>query len=101
MWAAALGALSVATLPIAVGATRLSGTYDLLHAGFAIPIGLGLGWAALARASASRGRAGASLMSNDGRRAASVGRILGILGICVASSATIAVAVYGLLTYID
>lgn len=101
VWAAVLGALSVATLPIAVGATRLSGAYDLLHAGLAIPIGLGLGWAAVVQARASRGRAGASLASPGGRGTASAGRILGILGICIASSATIAVAVYGVLASID
>lgn len=101
MWAAVLGALSVATLPVAVAATRFSSAYDLLHAGFAIPVGLALGWAAVVQARRSRGRAEASLASTDGRVTTSVGRILGILGICMASSATIAVAVYGVLTYLD
>jgi hypothetical protein len=100
-WAALLGALSVATLPIAIAATRFSGAYDLLHAGLAIPIGLGLGWGALVQARKSRSRAEASLASTEGRRKVSAGRILGILGICMASSATIAVAVYGVLTYLD
>ena len=101
VWAALLGALSVATLPIAIAATRFSGAYDLLHAGLAIPIGIGLGWGALVQARRSRGRAEASLAATDGRRMVSAGRILGILGICMAGSATIAVAVYGVLTYLD
>ena len=101
VWAALLGALSVATVPIAIAATRFSGTYDLLHAGLAIPIGFGLGWGALVQARRSRGLAEASLASAGRRRTVSAGRILGILGLCMASSATIAVAVYGVLTYLD
>ena len=38
--AVALGVLSVLTMPAAVFATRYSGSYDLVHAAFAIPLGL-------------------------------------------------------------
>lgn len=99
--AAILGVLSAATLPVAVAATRFSGAYDLLHAGVAIPIGFGLGWAAVVQARAVRGRAEATLTPTEGRSAASVGRLLGILGICMASSASIALAVYAVLVYLD
>ncbi len=100
-WAIVLGVLSVATLPVAVGATRYSASYDLLHAGFAIPIALGLGWWAVVRARRVRERNDAALGQAGGRRGAAVARALGILGICMGSSAAIAVAVYGVLTYLD
>ena len=44
------GLVSVAALPIAIFATRFNDSYDLLHAGFAIPVAVGLGVAALALA---------------------------------------------------
>ena len=48
-WSALLaGVASVATLPVAVYLTRFSDAYELAHAGFAIPIGLGLGFLACA-----------------------------------------------------
>ena len=46
------GLASIATLPLAVYLTRFSDTYDLLHAGFAIPVAAGL---ALVVALRSRG----------------------------------------------
>lgn len=100
-WATVLGAASVSTLPVAIAITRYSGTLELLHSGVSIPIGLGLGWVALVQSRKVRGRAEATLASTERRRTASLGRVLGILGICMASSATIAVAVYAVLTYID
>ena len=38
-----VGLLSVATMPVAIAATRWSDRYELLQAGFAIPIGAALG----------------------------------------------------------
>lgn len=98
--AVAVGLLALATMPVAIVATRYSETYELLHAGFAIPVGVALGIAsiwlgrgALRHDDARLGRAG-------GRRAARVGRALGVLGIALASTALVALAVYGLLTYL-
>ena len=95
-----LGALAVATMPVAIGATRFSDAYDLLHAGFAIPIALGLGWAAVVRARQVRSRRDATLEPSGGGRVTSVARLLGILGICIACSCLIALAVYGVLAYV-
>ena len=94
-----LGALALVTMPVAIVATRYSDSYDLLHAGFAIPVALVLGAAAVVQARRVRARADASLGATDGRRAAAVGRMLGIVGICAACSGAIALAVYGVLTY--
>jgi hypothetical protein len=98
--AVAAGLLSAATLPAAIVATRYSESYDLLHAGFSIPVAIALGalsiWLArnaLRHDDARLGRAG-------GRRTARIGRALGVLGISLAATALVALAVYGLLTYL-
>jgi peptidoglycan/LPS O-acetylase OafA/YrhL len=95
-----VGLLAVATMPVAIGATRYSESYDLLHAGLAIPVAvllgalaIGLGRAALRHDDMRLGRAG-------GRRAARLGRALGVLGTALAATCLVAVAVYGLLTYL-
>jgi hypothetical protein len=97
----ALGVLATLTLPLAVGATRYSDSYDLLHAGFAVPVAVALGIAAviLARRAADLDRA--TLGRSGGRTAARAGRILGIVGLCLAASATISLAVYGVLIAMD
>jgi hypothetical protein len=95
------GLASVATLPVAVYLTRFSDSYDLLHAGFAIPVAAALGVAALLLARRARMQASLSLSgAAEGSRAASAGRILGILGLCLAASGLVALGVYGLLEYV-
>ena len=100
-WAVVLGALAAATLPAAVVATRYSEAYELLHAGFAIPVAIVLGGAAIAQARKVRARGSLTLEGPGGSRAAAIGRLLGIAGICSACSALIALAVYGVLTYLE
>ena len=99
VWAVVLGVLAVLTMPVAIGLTRYSGRYDLVHAGFAIPLGFAFGWAAILRARRVQVLGDATLGGSGGRRWARAGRLLGIVGVCMASSALIAVAVYGLLVY--
>jgi hypothetical protein len=97
--AAGLG--SVAAIPLAVYLTRFSESYELLHAGFAIPVAAGLGLAALSLARRAQRRSAVSLASaRGGQRSATAGRILGILGLCLAASALVSLAVYGLLEYV-
>jgi hypothetical protein len=93
--AVAVGLLSAVTLPVAILATRYSESYELLHAGFVIPVALAIWLArtALRHDDARLGRAG-------GRGAARLGRALGVLGISLAATALVALAVYGLLTYL-
>jgi ABC-type Fe3+ transport system permease subunit len=93
------GLASCATLPVAIYATRFSDSYDLLHAGFAIPVVVGLALAALALARRARVRRQVSL-SGGGGGVATAGRVLGILGLCLAASALVALGVYGLLEYV-
>ncbi|HUG64361.1 MAG TPA: hypothetical protein VMK83_04020 [Gaiellaceae bacterium] len=101
-WGSVLAGIgSVLTLPIAVYLTRFSDRYDLLHAGFVIPLGAGLGLVALALARGARRRSAVSLAADrDGRRISSAGRVLGVVGLCMAASAVVALGVYGLLEYV-
>ena len=94
-----LGLLSVLTLPLAVYATRFSDAYELLHAGFAIPIAAGLALAALASARRTR-RLNALRLGVERDTLARAGRVLGIVGLCMAASALVSLGVYGLLEYV-
>ena len=97
--ALAVGVAAVATLPLAVYLTRFSGRYELLHAGFAIPLAAGLGIVAIRLARRSR-RLRALSLDDTPDRAASVGRVLGAVGVCMALAALVALGVYGLLEYV-
>ena len=96
----AAGIASVATLPLAVYATRFAGAYELLDAGWAIPLAGALGVVALALARRARRRQVVSLSARRRSRAAAAGRVLGILGLCMAAAALVALGVYGLLEYV-
>jgi hypothetical protein len=96
--AAGLG--SVAAIPVAVYLTRFSDAYDLLHAGFSIPVAAVLGLLALFLSRrATRGDV-LGLRRSKGGRAAQVGRVLGVVGICLALAGLVALGVYGLLEYV-
>jgi hypothetical protein len=95
------GGASVATLPVAVYITRFSDSYDLLHAGFAIPVAAALGGVALLLARRARIETSLSLSgAGQGSRTATAGRVLGIIGLCMAASALVALGVYSLLQYV-
>jgi hypothetical protein len=100
-WGAlAAGIASVVTLPLAVYATRLSESYDLLHASFVIPAVVVLGLVAIALARRVRVRSAASLSGGSGGGIAKTGGVLGVVGVCIAASALVALGVYGLLEYV-
>ena len=95
-----LGLLSAATMPAAIAATRYSGSYELLHAGFAIPLAVALGGIAIWLARRALRHDDARLGRAGGRGTARVGRALGVLGVALGSTGIVALAVYGLLTYL-
>ncbi len=95
-----VGLLAVATMPLAIVATRYSDSYDLLHAGFAIPVAVLLGGLAIGLARGALRHDDLRLERAGGRGAARFGRALGVLGIALGATALVAVAVYGLLTYL-
>jgi hypothetical protein len=90
-----LGLVSVATMPVAVFATRYSGSYDLVHSALAIPVGLVTGALAVRLAGPRRG-----MVPLDGRGRSRLARALGWIGIWLAGAALVAVGFYGLLTYL-
>lgn len=95
------GLASCVTIPLAVYLTRFSDSYDLLHAGAAIPVAVGLAVVALAASRHGRARNRLSLgRDGGGGGIATAGRVLGIVGLCMAASALVALGVYGLLEYV-
>ena len=101
-WAAVLvGLLSVVTMPVAIAVTRASAEYDLLHSAVAIPVGVGLGVAAVALARRGRLRIERTLGRTGGRRTAQIGRLLGLVGFCLAITAAISVGTYAVLTIVS
>ena len=94
------GVASVATMPVAIYLTRFSDTYSLLHASFAIPVTAALGIVALVLARQARRQASLSLSASGRSGTATAGRVLGIVGLCLAASALVALGVYGLLEYV-
>ena len=98
--AVVVGLLSTATMPVAILATRYSESYDLLHAGFAIPAAVVLGFIALRLARGALRHDDVRLGRAGGRGLATAGRALAVLGISLAATGLVALTVYGLLTYL-
>jgi hypothetical protein len=98
--AVAVGLVASASMRVAILATRYSGRYVVLHAGFAIPVAVALGILAIRLASGALRHDDARLGRAGGRRTARLGWALGVLGIALASTCLVAIAVYGLLTYL-
>ncbi|MGH3133817.1 MAG: hypothetical protein ACRDNY_08800 [Gaiellaceae bacterium] len=94
------GVASVASLPLAIYLTRYSERYELLHAGFAIPVTAGLGALALSLARRARRRTALRLERGGRDAVGSAGRVLGIVGVCIALAALVSLGVYGLLEYV-
>ncbi len=90
-----LGVVSVLTMPVAVLSTRYSGSYDLVHSALAIPVGLATGSLALRLAGDRRGA-----VPLESRPRSRAGRLLGLTGLWLAGAALVAIAFYGLLTYL-
>jgi hypothetical protein len=96
-----VGLLAVATMPAAIAATRWSEQYELLQAGFAIPLAAALGLLAIALARRARSRLAPTLGHPKGSRTARLGRILGLLGFLLALTAAGSLAVYWILSLVE
>lgn len=94
------GVASVAALPAAIYSTRFSDAYELLDAAFAIPVAVALGLLAIVLGRRAGRRDAISLVRGRQARAPRVGRVLGVIGLCMAASALVALGVYGLLEYV-
>jgi hypothetical protein len=95
-----VGLAATATMPAAILATRYSGSYELLHAGFAIPVAVVLGALAIGLARGALRLDDMRLGRSGGRGVARLGRALGVLGISLGATCAVALAVYGILTYL-
>ncbi len=90
--AALVGALSLATLPVAVAVTRARDE-ELLDAAWAIPGAIVLGLVAIWLARRSRKRLQRAVMSSSRGRMARLGRVLGLAGLLIGVTAALAVGV--------
>lgn len=93
------GVASVSTLPVAIYLTRYSERYDLIHGSFAIPLAGALGVVAIMLGARAKRRSAVRLRSGSAGGVASVGRVLGMIGVCLALAGVVALVVYGLLEY--
>jgi hypothetical protein len=96
-----LGTLAVLAVPAAVVVARQSAAVGLLDAAWAIPFAVACGIGALLFARGARGRIRSTLERAGGAVRARAGVILGVAGICVALSASIAVGFYELLLRLE
>jgi len=102
-WAAvASGFLAVAALPAAIGVAQLLEAVELLDAAAAIPVAAVFAVAALVLARGARRRIERTVGRIGGVVPARVGRVLGVLGLCLAVAGAIAVAsYYALSSWVD
>jgi hypothetical protein len=99
-WASLVaGVASVLTLPVAVYVTRYVESYDLIDAGWAIPVGAALGVVAIAFSRRATRASSIRLGGGSPGGIVSAGHILGIAGVCIALAGVVSLAVYGLLEY--
>jgi len=96
-----LGLVAVAAVPAAVAVSRQTTGVRLLDAVWAIPVATGCGVAALLFARGARGRIRRTLERAGGLGRVRLGRVLGVAGISVALSASIAVGFYELLLRLE
>jgi hypothetical protein len=96
-----LGLVGVLAVPAAIGLARRTTGVGLIDAAWAIPVAAACGIGALLFVRGARGRIRWTLERAGGDGRIRIGRILGVAGICVALSASIAVGFYELLLRLE
>ena len=89
-----LGMLSVLAIPVGIYITDQRNDLRLIHAGFAVPVGFVLGFAAIRLARRARRRLERTLERAGGRSPARLGRIFGWLGVYLSLIGAISLAAY-------
>jgi hypothetical protein len=93
------GLAAVAALPAAVALAQLSSRVKLTQAAVGAPVAAVFGVGALLLARRALRRSERTLGRAGGEGAARAGRVLGVIGLCLAASGAIAIAFYGLLVH--
>jgi hypothetical protein len=86
--------LSVLAIPVGIYITDQRNDLRLIHAGFAVPVGFVLGFAAIRLARRARRRLERTLERAGGRSPARLGRIFGWLGVYLSLIGAISLAAY-------
>ena len=89
-----LGVFSVLAIPVGIYITDQRNDLRLIHAGFAVPVGFVLGFAAIRLARRARRRLERTLERAGGRSPARLGRIFGWLGMYLSLIGAISLAAY-------
>jgi hypothetical protein len=93
--------VALLAVPAAVALARVRTGVHLLDAFYAIPVGFALGLCALGFARGARGRMDWTAGRAGGTRRIRLARILGVLAVCLAITAAIAVGVYEFLLRLE
>ena len=92
------GLVAIAAWPAALGVHRYSDRFSLIQALVgAVPVSFLVGVGAILLARRARTRIQRTVGRSGGRRAAMIGRALGLAGICVAITGGLALGFFGLL----
>jgi glucose-6-phosphate-specific signal transduction histidine kinase len=91
-----LGLAAVLTMPAAVEVSRRSNRVGLLDASYAIPLAFLLGLVALVMARRARHNLRWLRLRDGGTGVASAAVIIGLVAVCLALTAALSVAFYGL-----
>jgi hypothetical protein len=93
-----VGVLSLLVIPGGIYAARELEAVTLINSSGTVALAMVLGLAAVVLARRGRERAAITLGRAGGEQAARIGRLLGILGICVGITGALALGFYALLT---
>jgi hypothetical protein len=93
-----LGLLGVVALPAGIAYSRYSTTFSLVDAAWLIPVAA---LASLAALLVVRGTRGHIRFAASRPASVRLGRLLGVLGMCLATSGTIAIAFYEVLLHLE
>jgi hypothetical protein len=97
-WSLACGLLSLAAIPVGVVLARELEQVTLVESSGSVLVAALLGWAAIVLARRARERIQITLGRAGGGGVATVGRLLGILGLLVAGTAALSLGFWGLLS---
>jgi hypothetical protein len=94
----AVGLLAIAAIPAGIVLAREVSRVSLLDAGGAVPVAALLGGYAILLGRRARRQVERTIGRVGEARLASAGRVLGLLGLCLAFTAALALGFFGLLT---